>query len=338
MVVTGSRRHEVPASQLRDPKVFSNRELETTPVRPALRLEAMRTAEVRGHGLRRMTKREIAGCRRQPEHPSPPCPPLQPSVLRHSDDQTITALAAVHSAIRQMGDCVPREFERWGILVASCFLGRSTLLAAFNRFDAEGVWGVSPHLIPHYALHSPAGTLSLALGIRGPSLGVGGGPGAVFEGLLAALSWLAAGVVPGLWLVQTAWSPELVPDPEGEPLGECECHALALALVPSPRAETTTMPAFRLVTSRVPRARLSLAIGELGNLLDRSTTRWPAEEPRCSARRPIHATHSGAGTPHPHFSRDARARPTTRTVACDASGRTRVELVLPRLRHVREDH
>ena len=33
-----------------------------------------------------------------------------------------------------------------------------------RSFKAEGVWGTSPHLIPHFALHSPSGTISLALG------------------------------------------------------------------------------------------------------------------------------------------------------------------------------
>ena len=246
--------------------MISNRELETMLTRPAPLLETTRAAEVRGHGLCRMTRRELAGYRRQPDSASPPFPPLQPTVLRHSDDQTIAALAAVHSSVRQMGDCAPREFEGWGILVASRFLGRSSLVAALDRFDAEGVWGVSPHLIPQYALHSPAGTLSLALGIRGPSLGIGGGLAAGFEGFLAALSWLAVGVVPGVWLVQTAWSPEFLPDRQGEPVQECSCHALALALALAPSSKTT-MPALRLVASRVPRSRRPLAIGELGELL-----------------------------------------------------------------------
>src|SRR5919202_1308638 len=68
---------------------------------------------------------------------------------------------------------------------------------ALRSFLAEGVWGTSPHLIPHFALHSPAGTISLALGVHGPNLGVGGGLHAAAEGFLAALTWRAARVVPG---------------------------------------------------------------------------------------------------------------------------------------------
>src|SRR5439155_569002 len=82
----------------------------------------------------------------------------------------------------------------WGVVAASCHLGRSQLVVALKRFAEEGVWGVSPHLIPHFALHSPAGTLSLALGAHGPNLGVGGGPGSTTEGTLTALTWLDEGL------------------------------------------------------------------------------------------------------------------------------------------------
>ena len=96
---------------------------------------------------------------------------------------------------------------------------------------AEGVWGTSPHLIPHFALHSASGSISLALGSHGPNLGVGGGRRAVAEGFLAALTWLSTGTVPGVWLVLSGWSPELVPDPAGNSPQAGECLGLALALV-----------------------------------------------------------------------------------------------------------
>jgi hypothetical protein len=283
-----------------------------------------------------MTPAELASYRRQPEAKPPLRPPLQPSVLRHSDDQTVAALAAVYAAVRQMGNAEDREFEGWGILVASRFLGRSSLVAALDRFESEGVWGVSPHLIPHYALHSPAGTLSLALGLRGPSLGIGGGLGAGFEGLLAALSWLTAGVVPGLWLVQTAWSPEFVPDERGEPRQESACLALAMALVHSPSWEPAK-PALRLVTSRVPGLGPSLGIDELAALLAQVSEHRQTEKLHHSPNQPTTVNHPGPGISAPHFSQNAPARTTVRTIACDAAGRTRVELILPRRHHVRED-
>jgi hypothetical protein len=123
----------------------------------------------------------------------------------------------------------PDRFEDWGVVAASRYLGRANLAQALRSFDAEGVWGVSPHLIPHFALHSSSGTISLALGLHGPNLGVGGGLHSAAEGFLVALTWLATGVVPGVWLVLTGWYPELVP--VRTTTGECQ--ALALALVPA---------------------------------------------------------------------------------------------------------
>ena len=255
-----------------------------------------------------------------------PCSP--PPRLRHSDDQTIAALAAVHEAVRQNTRYQTGEFERWGILAASRFLGRSTLVAALNRFDSEGVWGVSPHLIPHYALHSPAGTLSLALGIRGPSLGIGGGISAGFEGLLAALSWLAAGVVPGLWLVQTEWSPEFVPDHQSEPPAECACYAMAMALVPGDSCQTSR-PEIRVVSSRDVKARRMLGIAELVTLLGGKGGDRLAEAGRRSSAGRVHEGHAATEDRRPHFGWITRNRPATHTIACDTSGRTRIEMVLP---------
>lgn len=160
------------------------------------------------------------------------------SLLRYADEQTVTGTAAVFQAIAAMG-ASPAAFEGWGIVAASRYLGRASLAAALRSFGVEGVWGTSPHLIPHFALHSPSGTISLALGLRGPNLGVGGGLHAASEGFLAALTWLSAGVVPGVWLVLSGWSPELVPTRPGDATDapaagddEIECQALALALRP----------------------------------------------------------------------------------------------------------
>jgi hypothetical protein len=52
-------------------------------------------------------------------------------------------------------------------------------------------------------------------------------------------------VVPGVWLVLSGWSPELVPDPRGgtAPLGEC----LALALALTAPGTSGGRPAFRVV-------------------------------------------------------------------------------------------
>src|SRR5262249_47987113 len=91
--------------------------------------------------------------------------------------------------------------------------------------------GVSPHLIPHYALHSASGMISQVLKIRGPNLGAGGGPGGEAEALLAAATLLAEGRLPGVWVVLSGWTPELIPGRGAPPPPAAVGQALALALV-----------------------------------------------------------------------------------------------------------
>jgi 3-oxoacyl-(acyl-carrier-protein) synthase len=164
--------------------------------------------EVVGSALYRLTAADVPNIRKQPGPVPAGSTRAAATLLRHSDHQTIAATAALYSAMSAMG-MTPEAFVDWGVVAATRYLGRSHLAVAVRKFDVEGVWGVSPHLIPHFALHSTSGTLSLALGIHGPNLGVGGGAHSEVEGFLASLTWLAAGVVPGVWLVLTGWEPEL---------------------------------------------------------------------------------------------------------------------------------
>src|SRR5205085_11137593 len=112
------------------------------------------------------------------------------------------------------------------------FIGRVALAAAMHRFAAEGAWGISPHLIPHRSLHALSGTVSQGLKIHGPNFGVGGGPRAAAEGLLAAAALLGSRPLPGVWLVLTGWQPEPVPDAHGHTATPSVCGAVALALLP----------------------------------------------------------------------------------------------------------
>ena len=189
----------------------------------------MLAASMVGSGLFRMPMRDVPAARRKPGPVPEGWSRIPPSLLRYSDEQTVAGTAAVFSAMEAMG-VAPGWFEGWGVVAASRYLGRANLAAALRCFGGEGVWGISPHLIPHFALHSPSGTISLALGLHGPNLGVGGGLYAVAEGALAALTWLAAGSVPGVWLVFSGWSPELIPNDRGAAAASSECQALALAL------------------------------------------------------------------------------------------------------------
>jgi hypothetical protein len=209
----------------------------------------MLAAELVGSGLFRMAPGDVPALRRKPGPVPEGWSRTPPSLLRYSDEQTVAGTAAVFSAMAALG-VAPDRFEGWGVVAASRYLGRANLAAALRSFHAEGVWGTSPHLIPHFALHSPSGTISLALGLHGPNLGVGGGLYAVAEGALAALTWLAGGIVPGVWLVLTGWSPELIPNrnDRGAPPAPGECQALALALTLNVDDAATGRRALRVVS------------------------------------------------------------------------------------------
>jgi hypothetical protein len=214
----------------------------STTVEPAA--EPILAAEVLEYGLFCMSPGDVPALRRRPGAIPDGWGAVAPSLLRYSDEQTIAGTAAVFAAIARAG-LARGEFEGWGVVAASRFLGRANLVLALRRFLSEGVWGTSPHLIPHFALHSPAGTISLALGLHGPNVGVGGGLYAAAEGFLAALTWVSTGGVPGVWLVLSGWSPELVPERREHRPPDGECQALALALVAA--GAGGRRPAFRAV-------------------------------------------------------------------------------------------
>jgi hypothetical protein len=176
----------------------------------------------------RVAAESLAEWRRQPG----PVPggPLPLSFLKHADEQTVVGLAAVLRAVHEHG--LAADFRDWGVLAAPRFLGRPVMAVALQRFQAEGAWGVSPHLIPHRSLHSISGTVSQALKIHGPNFGVGGGPGCAAEALLAAAAMLERQRLPGVWAVLTCLDPEQPPSDLGRPAAGTFCVGLALALVP----------------------------------------------------------------------------------------------------------
>jgi hypothetical protein len=155
-----------------------------------------------------------------------PGPPLPPNFLKHSDEQTVVGLAAVYRAIHdsRLGD---RDFSRWAVLAAPCFLGRTYIADTLHQLRRWGPQKVSPLAIPNQCLHAVASTISLALKVHGPCFGVGGGLGGVAQGLLAALTILDDSQLPGAWLVLTQWFPEPVPDAESASTPSCQALALA---------------------------------------------------------------------------------------------------------------
>jgi hypothetical protein len=129
----------------------------------------------------------------------------------------------------------PMPLDRCGVVAAPCQAGRITTARSLAELRVGGAVTVSPHIVPQCSLHSVAGAVSVALGMHGPHLGVGGGPDALAEGLLAAATLLNHGdpECPAAWLVATEWDEEPALDPAGQPQGDPVCRALAVQLVPA---------------------------------------------------------------------------------------------------------
>src|SRR5262249_37658335 len=120
-----------------------------------------------GYASYRAPAADLGGLRRQP---GPPLrEPWPANFLKHVDDQTVVGLSAVLGAIAGHSLVPPGvsdPFRDWGVVAAPRFLGRPMLAGALPRFQNEGAWGVSPHLIPHRSLHSISGTVSQALEVH----------------------------------------------------------------------------------------------------------------------------------------------------------------------------
>ena len=191
---------------------------------------------VASHAFVHATLAEIPGLR---EKPSPEgMPSLPPRFLRHCDEQTVVGMRAVIAAMADYPEPRP-SFADFGVVAAPCQAGRFATAQSLAMLRTAGGAAVSPHIVPQCSLHSVAGAVSVAFGLNGPNIGVGGGQHAVSEGLLAGLSLLTADAsLPGIWLVVSGWSEEPSLDPSGkpacEPLPESAsvpiCRALAVAI------------------------------------------------------------------------------------------------------------
>lgn len=142
-----------------------------------------------------LTDAQLSTCR---EPLSKAFPALSTSTLKQADEQTLTALMAIHQ-LRQ-GSSLPTE-ATWGVLACPQRPGRKRLTETLTKFRTQGAWSTSPHVIPHTLLHSISGLISQALGTHGPNLGVGGVPGAEDQVLTAATAWLGGNDAQGVWLI-----------------------------------------------------------------------------------------------------------------------------------------
>jgi hypothetical protein len=165
------------------------------------------------------------------------CPPQFPGVklaghfLKHADEQTVLALVALRRAVERFR-LDTTEQTNWAILGVPRFMARMAGAHILTRFGEAGGPTVPPYALAQNSLHSISGAASIALGVRGPNVGIGGGPGALYEGLAAALTLYGAADCPGIWLLMTQWDPEPIPDGQGLATNEPICHAVALALRP----------------------------------------------------------------------------------------------------------
>jgi len=182
----------------------------------------------------------------------PPAPVFPPSFLKHADEQTVAGLAAVYQAVHDY-HLELADLASWGVMAAPQLLGRNAMGAILERFAAEGAWGISPHLIPHRTLHSVAGTICQALGLRGPNFGVGGGPGAAAEAMLVASALLADRQLPGLWVILSGSLPAADQATESPKAIAWEAVAMALTLNED-RSGARNTPLLQVGTGLPPRA------------------------------------------------------------------------------------
>jgi hypothetical protein len=168
--------------------------------------------------------------------------------LKHADEQTVVAVAALDRAVHALG-CSPERFADWSIIAAPQCVGRLAGVNALDRFTKGGAPAISPHLIPQHSLHSVSGAMSILLGSRQPNFGVGGSRQSLAEGLLAALTLPCSGAS-GVWMIATGWDPEPVLDAAGACTNSPTCFAVALAL--ETRAASTKGGHLRLHSSRLP--------------------------------------------------------------------------------------
>lgn len=208
------------------------------------------------YGVVEATLASLPGLRENPG--GPPSRPIPPRFLRHSDEQTVVGLAAVLQAIEEH-DLESQCFDEWGVLAAPHFPGRIVGAATLAQFREAGPPAITPHIIPQHSLHSASSAISIALGMHGPSFGIGGGPEAVVEAISVALTFWDRTSLPGVWLVLTQWDPEPVPDGLGSSTVESVCRGVALALVPG-HGQTHSL---RLTTSTATGS--SDAVGEESN-------------------------------------------------------------------------
>ncbi len=183
---------------------------------------------VAARGVARLTLADLSAIRAKPPASFPA--KLTPQFLKHSDEQTLASLVALHAAMSDFG-MTGQDFSSWGVVSLSCYLGRCAVAGVIDKYKIDGPWGVSVQVIPHRTPHAAAGTISMGLRMHGPCIGVNGGPGGDTTALLSLASVFQQPQIRGAWFICSGWRPELTVGPGGEPVSDSVCQAVALGIV-----------------------------------------------------------------------------------------------------------
>jgi len=110
--------------------------------------------------------------------------------LARLDPLSGLAIAASASALAEAPQLAK---ERTGIVVGTAAATIENNEAFARKLRERGPRGVEPRRFPCTSPNLAAGQVSIAFGLRGPSLSVGAGPSASIEGIVIAYDLLAAG-------------------------------------------------------------------------------------------------------------------------------------------------
>lgn len=193
---------------------------------------------VESHAIVEVPLTEIRALR---DAPSPAgAPALPPRFLRHCDEHTVVGVRAVLEAIAAMPEPAA-SFARYGVIGAPLQAGRISAAQTLSQVAKAGGIAVSPHIVPQCSLHALASAVSVGLGMHGPNIGASGGPEALSEGLVAAMSLVRSAGCDGLWLVFSEWDEEPILDDAGSPTNDPLCRAVAVAIRPHTAADTAAV-------------------------------------------------------------------------------------------------
>jgi hypothetical protein len=190
-------------------------------------------------------------------------PPLPKRFLRHADEQSVVAVRAVQRAIAAIPGI---NCSRHGVIAAPCQAGRIASSRTLSQYAAGGGVTVSTHIVPQASLHALAAAVSVGLGMHGPSLGVGGGPQALQEGLLTAAALVDTPGVDGWWLVASELVGEPCIDAEGNALHASDATVEAVALLIDPACIAGQWPRWWL---RIDHADSSASAGVVADVTHR---------------------------------------------------------------------